>query len=498
MQVSEGDIICVRCGTNLLTGQRIIEDAKEPPARRGAGFVPGGRTLMIGAVVILLAAAAGGGAYWLILNDPLTKSTRLAAQGNHLEALNVLQPYVETHGDNGRAQALLGKLYYHLQQPDKAAAAFDVASRLDPRNEDLAWMALSAASRLQGQAGRNLELATLRRLVEMNPANSEAQYLLALALGAAGEFAEQATTLGALAAAEPDNAAAARQLAIARALAGDADGAAELLEGATIAADAASALARGLVANMQGDTEAAAANLAEGVANGSPAVKAAAGTQLGLLLMSQARFDEATRVLRDAREAPGAPEAARFFYALSLEAIGLHAEALAEYANLAQGTAAYSGEAALQLALLYLRQDNVQKAEEALRQAANTQRDSPKMHTIRGQIAQISGDSGAAQQSFRMALQIAPEYAPAHLELGLMYIQLRRLSEGLGELQQYLALVGNSKQARTPEITLLVNQLRQTLERDGVAVPPPAASARRAPTPPAPQDEITPAEEDVS
>lgn len=473
--VKQGDIICVKCGTNLLTGQQIL--APDAPAAAPAASGNGLRFAVVVLVLLLIAGGIGGGYYALIYNEPVTKAKRLAAQGNLLEAVNTLNLYTQTNTQNAEAYTLLGRYEYQSQRYPEAAAALASAAKLRPADADLNYMAAAAAARVK--TGLNDQIAAFRRIAENDPADVEAGYLLALALGAAGEFVEQQEVLERVVGTPAANAAAGRYLGIAKALNGDVPGGAALVAESPDSED--KALAQGLLANLQGDTETAAAQLQAGLQNGAPSLQALAGTQLGLLLLGQGKAEDALPVLRDASTAPGAPEAAGFFYAVCLQHAGLDDEALVEFGKLSGGNGEFASDAAAQMAQIYLDRDNTVKAEESLRAATAGGKKSAKIYTLQGALAMTARDYQVAQQSFRMALQLDPEYPPAHLELGLAHIAGQRLPEGVASLKQYLALIEGNSDARAPEIELLVNQLEQAILKGGA--PGPQAASAGAPAP---------------
>jgi lipopolysaccharide biosynthesis regulator YciM len=129
------------------------------------------------------------------------------------------------------------------------------------------------------------------------------------------------------------------------------------------------------------------------------------------------------------------------------------------------------------MAQIYIQMDNPVKAEESLRLAMNGGKKSAKIYTLQGTLAAKDGDLQGAQQAYRMALSMDQDYAPAHLELGLARIAVQDLAGGVTELKKYLELAGDSREARGPEIKLLVGQLEQTLEKAGAAPGQSAAEA---------------------
>jgi tetratricopeptide (TPR) repeat protein len=460
--INQGDIICIKCGTNLLTGQQIIAQEAPAVARRSGGSIA--RFLTVVLVLLLIAGSAGGAYFALVYNEPVTKAKRLAAQGNLLDAVSTLSVYTQTNAQNAEAFTLLGRYEYRSQRYPEAAAALSAAAKLQPKDIDLNYQAAAAASRTQG-GGLNDQIAAFRRITENHPDDVEAGYLLALALGTAGEFREQQEVLERVVATAPEKAIAGRYLGIAKALNGDLEGGEALVAQGPDGEE--KALAQGLLLNLQGKSDEAATQLQSGLRNGAPEIKGLAGTQLGLLLMSQGKFEDAVAILSEASDAPNAPPAASFFYALCLQNAGLDTEALTEFADLASGDGEYAADAAAQMAQIYIQQENPVKAEESLRRASTGGNKSAKIHTLQGTLAAQAGELNQAQQSFRMALQLDPEYAPAHLELGLVHIAGQRLQDGVASLKKYLELAGDAKDARAPEIELLVNQLEQAILKGG-------------------------------
>ncbi|MEK7795161.1 MAG: hypothetical protein AAB353_11555, partial [Candidatus Hydrogenedentota bacterium] len=79
--VQEGDIICVVCGTNLLTGQKVSEARK--PSKSGTSYrawAAGG-----GAALLLLVAAVVAWVY-ITTRDPVRIALELVEQGDQLKA----------------------------------------------------------------------------------------------------------------------------------------------------------------------------------------------------------------------------------------------------------------------------------------------------------------------------------------------------------------------------------------------------------------------------
>ncbi len=459
--VQDGDIVCVGCGTNLITGQKITEERRDAMARQ-RNYQP---LLIVGAIAVI-ALVVLGGIFLVLSRDPVKEALKLSQNNRVLDAINVLLAHVDKKADDARAQFLLGKLYWRSGQHGQAAKAFDAAHVVDPTNREAGLLAALAYSKQPGDTGRNGQLSALNRLVSQSPDDTQAQYLYALALGDAQDYAGEREHLEAVLRIDPGNALARRSLGIALALEGNLSEAAKSLQSAlrTDGVDRANTqTVLGLVASLQGDPEAAEAHLREGVKDESSTVSLAQA-RLGLLYMEQGDYDRALPQLREARKNGDTSPTTRFFHALCLESAGLDREALDGYSQLVdQGQGRFAVEAAIQMARLYLAQGNDTKAREAVRSATQMGGASARLYTLQGQIHVLDGELGEAQDSFRKAMRENPDYGPAYLESGLLRIRRGLVSEGLRELDRYLKIAGDSPAGHTEEIRLLVEQLRQTV-----------------------------------
>lgn len=467
--VHEGDIICVRCGTNLVTGQRIAEEQEEVVVREPRRWLP---IIGVGLLVFVVLAAMGALVYYLS-QDPVAEARTLAAT-DMVKAVAVLQKYADKHPDDAEAQLLLGKLYWRSQQFAKAATAFTAASKQDTKNVDAAMLAVLAAGKIPGDDGRNQQIAALRRLVENHPKNIQGWYLLALALGSIGDFTGQIEALQKIAGLDPNFTPSRQGLGVAHALQGDYVTAAQELESAVQQApqNGENAAALGLTCSLAGHSEEAMKWLKQALDTGTtvnPTVK----TRLGLMYMAEGNPADALGLLREAKSSPNATPDVMFAYALCLQANQLGTEALVEYERIASAGGAHAGEAAVQMAMIYLNQGNADRANESLQRAQKLGASSAKLLTLQGRIRAQEGNQAAAQQALHNATQADPNYPPAHLEYGLLCVARGGLRDGVSELQRYLDLIGPNKQGtRAAEIELLVNQLNQTIGQGGAEAKP--------------------------
>ena len=466
--VQDGDIICVACGTNLLTGQKIADEkkVKAAVARSKAPLMAVGAAVL---VVLLLIGVAY--AFYALTRDPVDQATQMALAGNLLEASEVLDTHLEKHQDDARAQLVSGKIRWEMGQFPQAANAFEAALKLDSQNAEAGMLAvLSLAS--QGAQSRPRQIAILRQITDQHPDNQEAWHLLALELGAENEIDGQMEALNALIELTASPTAATRQsLGIALALQGNYAAAQSELNAAMAEAEkqADVSAALGLVANLGGSAEEAQA-LLRGALDGSTSIREQALTRLGMLLIAQGDFSEAQGLLTQAIAANGKNTTAQFFYAVCLQASGLMLEALNEFEAVAQAGGLFSVEASVRVADIMLAQGDPEKARSAVERAEEAGGASAALRTTRGRIMAALGQDSGAREAFQRAMATDPAYAPAHLEAGLLNIKQQRFAEGVAELDKYLTLLGPD--AQRPEfegVRTLVSQLKQATGEGGQA-----------------------------
>jgi tetratricopeptide (TPR) repeat protein len=420
------------------------------------------------AAIVVIALAVG--AFVLLTRDPVERARQAGRGGNVLEGIEILDEHTVNNPEDATAHLVMGQLYWQSGDYARAAEKFNTASRLDPGNEEAALLSVVAAAKGKTTDHINTQIAALQRLVEKQPQNTRALYMLGLALGAIGDHVGQVNALE-RALAQADTAIPEEtlrtQLAVAQALQGQTAAASEQAAraGALVPGDANITALQGFLASLSGDKGIAEATL-EQVAENAEAFGGLAEGRLGLAHLKDGRYSDALALLRKAKNAPDAPPAADFYHALALQMNGLDAEALTAYDTIINEKGKFAGEAALQMAVIYLDQNKPDPAGEALRRAQMNNESSARLYTLQGRIAMVQGNIGEAQNSYRQALQLDSDYAPAHLENGLVFVARGSLAEGVRELRQYLDLVGpDNPNGRYPEIELLVNQLEQASSR---------------------------------
>ena len=454
----DGAVICVTCGTNLLTGQKIV-DAKEVDSGSRSGF-PMARVALLMAILLVVAALIG--TFFLYVNlNPVKDARRLYQEGNVLGAINTLQDHVSSSDDDGEAHLMLGKLRWLNQDYAGALSAFDSAARLNPKDRDAALLAVLASGRLEGDNARNRQLQTLNRAVENHPDDASARYLLGMALGASADYTAQREQLAPLLQEEPDNVPLETYLSVGQALGGDTEGARTRLE--QLQRDVDGEIALAILNSINDDTEKTRLQLQNALNSGAD-VEKQVDARLGLLYMVEGNYSSALNHLNRTQTKPDPKSPTAFFRALCLQQLGQNVEALAAFDQIVQVKAPFSTEASAQLAMLYSEQGNIQKAEESIRAALSSGAGSARLYTIQGRIHVSKGDSTQGQNSFQQAMNLEPEYAPAYLENGLAYIARGMTKEGVNQLKKYLDLkVAQGQESQVIEITMLVEQLEQSL-----------------------------------
>ena len=467
-EVQGGDIICVACGTNLLTGQRVAAtgEKKDRGARSPFPVMAVLKWLAVGVCVTALVAGLVLGAAWL-LGDPVAKARSQAAAGNIPEALATVQKAVESRPNSRDARILQGKLLMQAGQPARAADAFEAALKLDAKDPAPGYLAVLAAAKMGGEEGLRRQIAALRELVQLHPGEQKAWRLLVTALGAAHDYGNQVSAIyDAGSAGMATGISMGVMPGVARALGNDLPAAEKALRELAAAApdngDAHAAL--GLVLSLQGQGEQAAQALQASL-DKNPTAPGRVRFLLSLYQLRNGAYEQALSLLRQARK--DIPEDSRvaFFFALALQQAGLGDEALTEFERVSSGSGPYAAEAAVQMATLLLKTDNVDRAAAAMRRASEQGLASARMMTIQGIIHAKQENPGEAENAYRRAIQADPDYAAAHLELGLLQVGRNALDEGVRELERFLELRrAAGSDGNVNEIEVLVSQLKQTMQ----------------------------------
>ncbi len=473
--VQAGDIICVACGTNLLTGQRITEEQPAPAkAKKRAFALPtiSLKWVAIGTlgfllVVILLFVAL------LILNrDPIQTAIDAYNKGNAAEAVAILDDYLQSVPDSVRARQALA--WMHWDNAQYAYAADELASvvRLDPTRRDAhLGLALSWA-KVGGDEGRRRAIAALEKMVETFPADTHAKYLLGLLRGVDGDAAGQVEVLRDVALGEGALALSAKRLhAVGAAMQGHSETARQYIEQVLAEApnDGDVLATAGVLASGEDDWIAATEYLRAAVNSGT-GFDSEALTHLGILLISRGEFSEARDYLSRALALDETNRRARFFHAVCQREQGFHDLAVQELDPLVKSPGPLAAQAAVETGRVYLAMDDPARALQSLEQAIQLGGSDAALYTLQGRAYARSGEATAARDAFRKAIQADGTYAPAHLEFGLYSLERGAPSEAVGMFERYLELIDPAyKDARAEEVRTLVAQLKEALDATGGA-----------------------------
>ncbi len=460
--VGAGDIVCVQCGTNLLTGEKVMEK-KPAETRKWDGGTKALKSIGIGLAAIALFVGATLLILYL-LRDPVGEARRQARSGNLSEASETLLSYLQRTPKDEEAQFLLGQIYWQGQQYDRAFEVFEsVARQSGPRDRDAALLAVLAAERAPAAEGKKRQAALLRALVQQRyPNDGELLTLLALAQGIEGEYGGQREALeeavrlgGEVSPVLPG---------LASALNNDMDGAERALAQAASKQPENDVVltALGFIRANQGQEEAAMTALEQAL-DAQPELAGLVKLQLGLLHMRQGNPAKALPLLTAAKSERPEDERAAFFLALCLQENKLLEEALSAFEPTASGTGPMAGAASLQMALIYLEQNNTDRAGAFARRASEAGVNTARQATIQGRVFAFQGETGQAEQAYRRAISMEADYPAARLELGLLLINRGVVDAGLQELTRYLELAqADPSQYRANEIEVLVTQIQQT------------------------------------
>jgi tetratricopeptide (TPR) repeat protein len=471
--VREGDIICVACGTNLLTGQKITEERKAAK-KASANRLP----YVIAAVLVAAIAIFAAVAIAYILQDPVARAQRLSAAGRTTEAIGILEARVGKAPDDARALFELGKSYFRAKDYDRAADAFEKTSRLDTANREAALLGVASYGQAPSTASRDNQIEILERLVESSPDDPDALYLLGLARGASKDYAGLVAAAEQSLARDMTNTDHARILGVGYALQDNLTGAEREIGGAVAnqPGDADALAALGIVASLKNDAAGAATRLQEAI-NAGTSIAPEVRTRLALLYVNEGKYREALEHLDQALAGQPGNSTAKYFRAVCLENLRMTQQAQADYESLIAEAGPFQAKAAVQSARIDLALQNADRALSTLNRVTTQQSglDGAGFETVRGRALWRIADVSGASDAFRKAIQSDPDYAPAHLEMGLLQIEQGNLSEGIRELDRYLSLVDASDpESGADKIQSLIEQLRQSTQLSTPAATPSA------------------------
>jgi len=448
--VNKTDIICIYCGTNLLTGTKIL--AEPPKEKKSVLPSINKKYFLYGLFVILLLILVGVGIIYLTY-DPISSAINLS-RTNVLGAIDILQKYIAKNPQNLRAHSVLGKLYLNNNQIDEALTEFDKVITLNDKDNDTIWLALLASSK---KNNKEQQLKYIKKLIEKYPERNDLKLLNLLGEGNISNINNPEQLFSSSANSEIN-----KNGIIALLLSqGNYNEVLNLTKIADVSPKTALLL---LILSEKMKNEQNKQKYLETIQTNIQELSDAEKAFLACQILKSGDTNKSLQLLQSLTNREKIPAVLNYLYALALLNSGLTTEAIIELEKIKNSEGNYSNDASLDLALIYFQQDNVTKATELIQNIKNKGQQSPRCYLIEGRIALANNDPTFAQQCFANAIQKDPNYAPAYLENGLLYIQRGVLSEGLKHLKSYIQIVKNTiPNYSTAEIEVLIEQIEQTL-----------------------------------
>ncbi len=464
--IGDDDFICMKCNTNLLTGQKVAEEvAASRRKRMSTGWMVFGGF----AAVVLIGVGLFG--LYLASSDPVSKALKLIEEREYTEAQTILAAYVERAPDNARAFYELGRLQWRVSQYANAAKSFTQAVDIEPDNVDAAMWGVVALSRAGVADAQTRQIDFLESVVNHREAAPDPWllYVLAITRGVAGDVPGQIEALEEVVRMRPTDDSARWGMGLGHALRGDFEEARGQLmlvgEGPRFADVLAT---QGFVANLEGKPAVAAQRLEQALNTDGVTVASQAMTELGKLRMKEGRFRDAETHFDSALALRQNDPYIRYLRALCLQARARGQDALSEFESIVRNRGALAMAAAVQVAQIYLSMDMPDRARQAVEQAGRLGGNGAAYFTVQGRMLGLDGDGMGALNAFRRAIDSDPAYAGAYLERGLLYVKNEDLGSGLRDLERYLQLVGSDVQGtRAADIRALTEQLRQATQSGG-------------------------------
>jgi len=147
-------------------------------------------------------------------------------------------------------------------------------------------------------------------------------------------------------------------------------------------------------------------------------------------------------------EPPPVPERAAQQYAQALQLMkaGRGTDAELEFKQLSIAYPQFAGPE-VNLGLLYLQTSRLPEAETALKAALERSPTNSVAGNELGIVERKLGKFAEAEAAYQRTIAAQPDYAPAHLNLGMLYdLYLAQPQKALDEYQRYLQIVGENKQ----------------------------------------------------
>jgi tetratricopeptide (TPR) repeat protein len=463
--VQQGDIICVVCGTNLLTGQKVA-DAPDPESTSTGIPVAG---IVVG-IVTTISIVLGGIGVYMSNSDPLERARALIDDFNYPEARTLLQDYIKKDPDNEEAMFELAKLQWRAKEFGEAAVAFENVIEINPANVDAGLLAVLCLQLTGNTQTTTHEIPILEKISKNAERDARVWLILGMAKGARGEgedYAEQIIALERVLELSPDLKTAHLDLGIAQALLGNYQRAKSELNQITSSEARGTALAfLGYVSALEQNPERAIGYFEDALKTEGLNIRWQAQTELAKLRIQSGQYLEAEKGLSSALQENPQNDTGRYLRGIALHSMSRANEALNEYETIVRGRGELVGAASVQAASIQLLLGNISGAERSMNNARKAGVESPSYYTVQGRLYVSLNLVRDAMESFDTAIRMEPAYAPTYLERGLLFVRQDKIEQGVRDLNNYLSLLGRTTRGtKANEIRLLTNQLQRTIEQ---------------------------------
>lgn len=465
--VSDTDIICRSCNTNLLTKQKVGQG--QPVAQPADN---NRQLLMAGGILAAIAVIAGliGIVYYFNMRDPVVRAERMLAQQDIIGAQGELEKRLVSAPDDERALFLLGRIYFQQDNYSGAADAFERASNVNPNNTDaMLWALLSMARFPSVEVVTRME-SLMQRAVQFNPNDPEMSVLLGLVRGVSGNVNGSVEALQTALREFSGDDDIRVALAVGQALQGNnvqAESTLQQVNNTALSSDKAAAGA--YISILRGRTQNALTDLQSATRDASTAKDAALLFELGRLYAAEGRFAEAEAALKRSLELQPGHTPSLYLQAIALQAQGVYQEAQGIAEMLARGSSPESGAGAVLAAQIHLDLQNPDGARQLMDLARQKNAGGVEYLTTQGRLQVQDREFRSARLTFDRAIQSNPRYAPAYLESGLLHVRLNDLPSGIKHLERYLDLTrGAGVRTKNADVTALVEQLKQAAGQPAV------------------------------
>ena len=426
-ELKPGDIICVQCGTNLLTGARVVTRKRAKGARVGRGA-------LIAAAIAIVVLAAVGVLLWYLRHDYAAEARRLFLDNRLTEAAESYEKALRRDEGDPRLNFESALVALQLEDLDTAAERLARVLEVDPANSR-AQMLLALTYALSNDLLR--EQTALERAVT-DSSNGAAHFLLGLAYTIADRKDEGVQEIREAITLEPNNSEYRRFLGAAYIGLGRYAEAIEQLETALRQEpqNAETRLLTGISYMAQGGTENA-ITLLGAAAEAGTAYGASTRYYLGVAYALSGRYGDAVREFKESlRLQPGNPTV-HLALGLTYSIEGRSQEALYEFDTVGDAMAFEMASSSAEAGRVLIDQGDIGRAEQQIRKALQADPNNYMAHVAMGHLYSKQESHAEAVREYKEAIRLNPDGAAAHLFLAVHYADQKDFGEAARELEKY-------------------------------------------------------------